>query len=553
MTAASRLPASASVEQLETRRLLSTVVALFAGRQLAYFDSDDPARILARTNVKGLARGESLVGVDFRPSDGQLYGVGDTGRLYTIEPAKGRATAVGSGIGEGLGIVSADDADYGVDFNPAADLLRIVNDAELNLRVNPTTGAAVDGDAAPGVQGDLALAYATGDAAFGAQPSVVASAYTRNVAGAPNTTLYGIDASRDILVLQGSQNGAPTSPNTGQLTTVGALGVDTTDAAGFDIETVGNTDTALASLSTNARGRSGLYSINLTTGAATAVGEIRAGRRPVTDIAIAPTERTVLVARRGNQLHTFDTALPHVLTSRIRVTGLQRGEQVVAIDLRPSNGTVYAATSHDRVYTIAPTGQATLVSGSAPQADVDLRRGDYAFDFNPVADAIRVVNEHGQNLRVNPDTGTIVDADPAIEGVQTDGDLVYAANDANSGRDPHVVGAAYTNNTAGSTTTILYDIDTNLDVLATQGTANGSVSPNAGQLFTVGPLGGNASDVVGFDIVTEGPTNTAYAAMKVRNQPGLGLYTIDLATGAATLVGRIGTSNIPLVGMTVVA
>src|SRR5687767_13533098 len=110
MTPASRLPAFASVEQLETRRLMSTVVALVGGRQLAYFDSGDPTAILARTTIKGLAPRESLVGIDFRPADGLLYGVGDSGRLYTIEPARGRATVVGTSIGENLGIVSAADA-----------------------------------------------------------------------------------------------------------------------------------------------------------------------------------------------------------------------------------------------------------------------------------------------------------------------------------------------------------------------------------------------------------------------------------------------------------
>ena len=107
MTSISRLPASASVEQLEARRLMSTVVALFAGKQLAYFDSADPTHILARTTVKGW-RGASRWSASISgPRDGLLYGVGDSSRLYTIEPAGGRATLVGTGIGEGVGIVSA--------------------------------------------------------------------------------------------------------------------------------------------------------------------------------------------------------------------------------------------------------------------------------------------------------------------------------------------------------------------------------------------------------------------------------------------------------------
>ena len=192
------------------------------------------------------------------------------------------------------------------------------------------------------------------------------------------------------------------------------------------------------------------------------------------------------------------------------------------------------------------------MGSGTPQTDVDLERGDYGFDFNPVARlASASSTSAARTCASTPTPARSSTPTPVTAGVQIDGPLVFATSDANNGRTPHVVGAAYTSNVAGATTTILYDIDTTLDVLVTQGTANGTVSPNTGQLFTVGPLGVNASDVLGFDIVTDGPTDTAYAAMRVSGQPGLGLYTINLATGAATLIGRIGTANIPLVGMTV--
>ena len=75
------------------------------------------------------------------------------------------------------------------------------------------------------------------------------------------------------------------------------------------------------------------------------------------------------------------------------------------------------------------------------------------------------------------------------------------------------VGAAYTNNASGASLTTLYVVDSNLDIVATLGSPDGTpdCSPNTGQLFTIGPLGFNTSDLAGFDI--SGLSGTAYAAL----------------------------------------
>jgi hypothetical protein len=67
------------------------------------------------------------------------------------------------------------------------------------------------------------------------------------------------------------------------------------------------------------------------------------------------------------------------------------------------------------------------------------------------------------------------------------------------------------------------------------------VSPNTGTLLGVGPLGFNTSDLVGFDI-SRGSA-IAYASLTT---PGAssGLFTINLGTGAATLVGAIGGGTV---------
>ncbi len=113
-----------------------------------------------------------------------------------------------------------------------------------------------------------------------------------------------------------------------------------------------------------------------------------------------------------------------------------------------------------------------------------------------------------------------------------DGTLTYAAGDAGASATPRVVGSAYTNSVAGATTTTLYDIDAGRDVLAIQN------PPNNGTLVSVGALGVDVGDAAGFDI--SAVDGVAYAAFQVAPSVSSGLYRIDLATGRATLVERIG-------------
>ncbi len=223
----------------------------------------------------------------------------------------------------------------------------------------------------------------------------------------------------------------------------------------------------------------------------------------------------------ANGLVRFSSATPGTLDSTIAITGLQAAETVLGIDVRPATLQLYILGSTGRLYTLDPgTGVATQV-GTGTFA---LSGTSFGFDFNPVPDRIRVTSDADQNLRLNPDTGTIA---------ATDTTLAYATGDTNAGQNPNVVGSAYTNNFAGATTTTLYDIDSARDILVTQN------PPNNGTLNTVGALGVDTSDVVGFDIVN--PSGVAYAALRVGGNSQL--YTINLTTGAATLVGNLGGSS----------
>ena len=249
-----------------------TIVGLTTNNELFFFDSATPGSIGALVPVTGLAPGTSLVGIDFRPAvPGQLTGVGQTGTsgaVYRIDPVTGVATPVNT-------IPLLTGTQFGVDFNPVPDALRIVSDANQNLRITMGGAGVVNTDGAlnPG------------------DPNVVGAAYANNVPGGVNgqTTLYDIDSGLDVLVTQGGFNFPPgvppVSPNTGSLFPVGPLGVNTSDLVGFDIS--GFTGTAFASLTPVGVAGAGLYTINLPTGAATFVGAIDGSTLQVRDIAVA--------------------------------------------------------------------------------------------------------------------------------------------------------------------------------------------------------------------------------------------------------------------------
>ena len=255
-------------------QLEASVWALTASQKLINFSNLSPGTITRTLTITGLPAGETLVGIDFRPRTGQLFAVSSASRVYTLNTTTGVATAVGTAAFTPALTGTAS----GIDFNPVPDRIRVVTDTDQNLRLNPDTGGMA------GV--DTTLAFATGDPNQAANPNLVGAAYTNNVAGTTITTLYGIDSNLDILVRQGSVTGAPTSPNTGLLTTIGALGVNTNDQVGFDIADFN--DYALASLTTAAATQSQLYTINLTTGAATSIGAIGGGE-VIRGLAIAPT------------------------------------------------------------------------------------------------------------------------------------------------------------------------------------------------------------------------------------------------------------------------
>ncbi len=472
-------------------------VGLTTANQLVSFSTAVPNAALTPIPITGLQPGEIVLAIDFRPLTGVLYGYTSYGRLVTLNTLTGAATLVGvpSRVLTGN--------EYGFDFNPTVDRIRIVNDLNQNSRINPNNGATVDSPV-----NDADLAFAAGDPFFGNDPTVTGAAHTNNVTGISPTTLYDIDAGFDILVTQGGINGSP-SPNGGQLFTVGSLGVTTGPLVGFDVS--GTTGFAYASLS-DPFNRSSLYVINLANGNATLLGAIGNTVTSLRDLSISPTPPPTMIGlTNNNSLVTFNAGSPGVFLSNTPITGLIVGEAVIGIDYRPANNQLYGITAYNRLVTINTTTGAATVIGSLGGG---LAGNEYGVDFNPVTDRLRVVNDNDQNASVDPTNAATTLETPLNPG------------------NPNITGIAYSNNVSGALTTTLYDIDSNTDTLYTQ------TPPASGTLAAVGPLGVDTGALVGFDIA--GNSGVAYASLSdpLSNVPSL--YSINLASGAASLIGPIG-------------
>jgi Domain of unknown function (DUF4394) len=249
-------------------------VGLTTDGRLVRFSTDTPGRTRNIGKVqKGLSGDQSLIGIDYRVQDGKLYGVGNNGGIYTLSDADASATRVGQLTVALMGTT------FGVDFNPAANRLRVISDAGQNLRHNIDDATATMPPLAGMTQpdGTLTIPPATTPAA-----GVTGAAYTNNDLDANTvTTLFDIDTVNDTVVVQ--------SPaNAGLLAPAGKLQVDAGTSVGFDIYsrnrfgvTQGNTGYATVSV----LGRYSFFQVNLLTGKLSRIGGFRADTQ-VMDLAI---------------------------------------------------------------------------------------------------------------------------------------------------------------------------------------------------------------------------------------------------------------------------
>ncbi|SFT43386.1 protein of unknown function [Algoriphagus locisalis] len=211
-----------------------------ADNKLYRFDPTSPEPIAV--DITGLMDGEMLIGLDFRPANGQLLAVSNMSQLYSVNPSSGAVTAIGDPL-----MPAAMGTFIGFDFNPTVDRIRLITDEGQNLRLHPDLGTvvAVDGSLSPG------------------SPMASGAAYTKNFAGTTETALFVVDAQNDMLY-------QVSPPNDGVLVEIGALGIDITSDNGFDVG--GTSDMAYGVFTVG--GATGVYSVNLMTGATSKVSDL---------------------------------------------------------------------------------------------------------------------------------------------------------------------------------------------------------------------------------------------------------------------------------------
>lgn len=329
---------------------LGELVAVTQSNRLISFNSASPQKLCTQpTNITNLQSGDNILGVDVRPKDGLLYALGTSGRLYTISTTAGAnfASATQGPVlqaANGSSFNGLTGNDFGFDFNPMTDRLRVVSNTGQSLSIDVDAGTATQQTALnPG------------------NPGVTAAAYDNNVVNATATTLYVIDSSNDSLFTQGVPT---TMPANGTLTLKGKLGdpnFDITGSNGFDIS--GRTGNAVAALTLASNtGSSDLFNINLSSGFAQRVNTIGGGER-IRGLAFSTAPAPMLMAvTTDNQLITFDPSTPDVLVDAVAMSGTQGGETVTTLQVQ-ADGKLQITTDGQRRYALdAVTGEATLVA-----------------------------------------------------------------------------------------------------------------------------------------------------------------------------------------------
>lgn len=488
-----------------TNTITGDTLILTSNGMISSIDRATPNKIVSNLKITGLESGDELVGIDYRPKDGKLYAVGLLGNLYTLNPNTGKASFVRKLIAD-----SSDDAPFSkimgdanlitVNFNPAADRLRVISNTGQNLRINVDTGVTI-------TDGTIKLAEGTA--------TVVAGAYTNAFAGTASTKLYSIDQNSDRIYLQNA--------NAGTLGVSAALGADinTNGGGGLDIDPVSNIGFAALKLTSGAYKffQLNLANVGTSNDVVFASSDLNnsfntMGIRGIALKRASDSTAQAFGLTANNKLLNFALNNPNSVSEK-SLTGLLVDERFVGIDYRlrtatDHSGKLYGLTNKANLYTINPeSGLASLVSTLKPAAGSSFTTLDgtsFAVDFNPTADRLRVISNTGQNLRINVDTGDTI----------KDGDI-------NGASGAQVTAAAYTNSFKTPVATLateLFDLDQTNKTLTKQN------PPNNGTLSLIGSLGINLGTDNGFDIAG-GDNGLALATVSGGSGPSV-LYRIDL-------------------------
>lgn len=538
------------------------VYGVRAGNELVRFAPDAPGTVESLGSF-GIDMADPIVGLDRRPADDALYAISRSGRIFVlevVEPAMEgddptfTETELQSVEGDGalLG-----DGRIAADFNPAANALRLIDDAGLNLRV-PSPALT---DPAPATPVDTLV-----DGRMGYRQGVTAAAYTNPHPGTvatPATELFVIDSENDALYQQNA--------NAGELTHIADLSIAIEDVNGYDVFQAA-ADAANEHYVVTVNGDDlQLFGLNPADGVMTLLSS-RSDVPEATGLVViendnpigGPPLRALVLDGSGSAdvIRSFSfNRTPVDLTgtplTTLTIEGLDTGERLLGIDSRTTSqvsgreDVVYGVTTEGRVVALLEETQDVLTVTDAVTLSVDLDGVDFAVDFNPAVDLLRVLGDSGQNLRVNLQTGRMIEGEQRAAGFAfvDRTTRITSPDDTDGGLPPQIVATAYR---AAPGDGFQFAIDADNSSLVRV------VVPNDGALEVVGPLGGGltlpANDAGAADqsLDISGPADMALASLLPVGATRSALYAIDLETGTATLIGSIGaTDSDPVSAITV--
>ena len=238
------------------------LVATNTTNQISTFDSANVESAVFKS-ITGLASGESLIGIDLRPSTNTIYGIGTNNNIYTVDANSGAAKFV---TALNMSVINS-SLSYGFDFNPAADFagatsLRLVSSAGNNYAVNVNTGAV----------GNTASMIGAGFSAV---------AYTLSTpAGAPTDTpvLYYVNATNDTMF----ENVKGVGFNAPNIVEVGKLGANIGSISGFEIFADGSAFLAATLGNGNSNSGAFLFDADIETGKIKQIGKFNSDIRGLT-------------------------------------------------------------------------------------------------------------------------------------------------------------------------------------------------------------------------------------------------------------------------------
>lgn len=489
--------------------LAEDIVGLRDDNALVSFDSASPGTVRSVRPITGLADSEILYAIDFRPTDGVLFGIGSTNQVYRIDRDTGVAVDVSAFAFQPL----LSGSDFGLTFEPVSSLMRVASDGAQNFVLDSGTGSSSSTDAN--------LVFAAGDPLAGQAANVGACAWKAWPTG---NEYYGIDTARRLLV-------HTDTPSAGAVTRVGSLNTVALEAGGytgFDVSP--DTGVAYATLSVAGEGVSRFYTVNLTTGAVTQVGtplsSLLRGMAVAPAAPPAPPGTRLLALVAPSEIVSFTTDRPTQLLRNVHMRGLPIGDALVSVAVRPANGIAYGLT-RTGLYDLDLSGGTAELIGTG--LGTMLPTGQIACDFDPATDRLRVAAGGGVNLLVDPQTGAVI---------SDDADFAFATGDVNEGASADVRAIAFTGRTAPLTTSACYVLESGAALLARAG--DPALAPGEsrdGKLFTLGPL--SIDGLIPLPPVlamTATGKSTGYAALQSSTSLST-LFLVNLTSGRATPVG----------------